>query len=166
MRPNRLKIASSIWLAPVLLCIPVPTFGAERETRWSGLSAIVSGKQVVVELHSGGTMEGRAVSVNAAGFRIDVDRSDDDRFAASREHEIPRSAINRLQLIERGGAGRILGTVVGAVGGFFLAGAIFDKPGYIPIAQASGGAAAGGVGGFILGARIDRRITTIRLLPD
>ena len=140
--------------------------GAERETNWSGLSAIVSGKRVIADLHALGTVEGDVMSVNLTDLRMKVIRSDDARFSPKMEHAIPRSAIARLHVIEWGVAGRIVGAMAGAIGGFFVAGAILDKPGQIPVKQAFAGAAAGTAGGFMLGRRIDRRRTTIRLLPD
>ena len=140
--------------------------GAEHKTTWSGLPAIVVGKQVIAELYTGGTVAGNVISVNSTELRMKVVRSDDMRFSANMEHRIPRPSIARLQLIERGVAGRILGVVAGAAGGFFLAGTIFDKPGQIPVAQAFAGAAGGAAGGFLLGRRMDRRRTVIHLLPD
>lgn len=156
----------SFSLFALLLCASLEVAGAERRTTWAGLPAIILGKRVTADVGTGATVEGNVVSVNSTELRLKVIRSDDARFSPKVEHAIPRQAITRLQLIERGAAGRILGAVAGGVGGFFLAGAIFDRPDHIPIAEAFSGAAAGTAGGLLLGGRIDRRRTTIHLLPD
>lgn len=140
--------------------------GAERETKWSGLSGIISGKRVIADLQALGTVEGDVVSVNSKELRMKVIRSNNARFSTHTDHAIPRTDIARLHVVERGVAGRILGATAGAIGGFFVAGTIADKPGQIPVKQAFGGAVAGTAGGFMLGRRLDSRRTTIRLLPD
>jgi hypothetical protein len=140
--------------------------GAERATTWAGLSAIISGKRVIADLHALGTVEGDVMSVNSAELRMKVIRSGDARFSANMDHAIPRAVIARLHVVERGVAGRMFGAMAGAIGGFFVAGTIFDKPGQIPVKQAFAGSVAGMAGGFMLGGRVDRRRTTIRLLPD
>jgi hypothetical protein len=127
---------------------------------------MISGKRIIADLHALGTVEGDVMSVTSTELRMKVIRSDGARFAANMDHAIPRPAIARLHVIEQGVAGRILGAIAGGIGGFFVAGAIFDKPGQIPVKQAFAGAVAGTAGGFMLGRRLDRRRTTIRLLPD
>jgi len=166
MRAPSWHIRYTTLLFLLFSCGTVCAAGSERETNWSGLSAIISGKRVIADLHAPGTVEGDVMSVNSTELRMKVIRSDDVRFSPKMEHAIPRPAIARLHVIERGVAGRILGAMAGAVGGFFVAGTIFDKPGQIPVKQAFAGAVAGAAGGFMLGRLVDRRRTTIRLLPD
>jgi hypothetical protein len=166
MRLLSWHITFTTFLFLLFFCGTVCAAGAERETTWSSLSAIISGKRVIVHLHALGTVEGDVMSVNSKELRMKVIRSDDARFSAKMDHAIPRPVIARLHVIERGVAGRILGAMAGAIGGFFVAGTIFDKPGQIPVKQAFAGAVAGTTGGFMLGRRLDHRRTTIRLLPD
>src|SRR5215218_9136306 len=152
MRPRSWHIRYTTFLFLSLSCAA----GAERETTWSGLSAIVSGKRVIADLHAVGTVEGDVISVNSTELRMKVIRSNHAPFSAKGDHAIPRPAIARLHVIERGVAGRIFGTIAGAISGFFVAGTIFDKPGQIPVKQAFAGAVAGTAGGFLLGGRVDR----------
>ncbi len=45
---------------------------------------------------------------------------------------------------ENGRVAGWIGAIVGAVGGFFVTGAVFDKPGYFPLWQAAAGGAGFG----------------------
>jgi hypothetical protein len=151
----------------LLLAPPVTLAGAAQlETTWEALPNLVTGKQVEVELAGRGSVAGRVVLVNSTALRIKVARSSAANILFNSEHDIPRTDVTRLVLTGAGVTGRIIGTIGGVVGGFFIAGTIFDKPGQIPIGQASAGAIAGGVGGYWLGSRLDRKRTEIRIRPD
>src|SRR4051812_45208154 len=101
MQPPSWHIIYTTLLFLLFSCGTVYAAGAELETNWSGLSAIISGKRVIADLHALGTVEGDVMSVNSMGLRMKVIRSDDARFSAKMEHAIPRPAIPRLHVIER-----------------------------------------------------------------
>jgi hypothetical protein len=140
--------------------------------RWTELTPAVADRQVRITLPNGPRIEGKVVAVDPQALRIKITKTSDKIGQPKGEFSIPRTAIPVLQLVQYGSRWRIFGTAVGpilmgAAGASVYArgaGSVDDIPKYIGIGAAA--VIGSGVGGYFLGKRADRRVTTIRILPQ
>ena len=142
--------------APLFMCAALFA-EPPRKAKWEDLPSLLTRKNtVVVVLHDSTRLAGRDPIVNAQSLTVS------DR---GRPVRVPKDSINEVIVVEHKRAAGWIGAIVGAVGGFFAVGALFDKPGHIPIWEASAGGAGFGAAGYFVGRRLGRSQTRIRLSP-
>lgn len=141
----------------------------ELSLRWTELEPAVAGRQVRTVLPNGTRIEGGVAAVEPEGLRIRITKTPARRVQP--EVLLFRTSVSGLQVMRYGVRWRILGTAIGpimvgaagtsvAAGG---AGSVDDLPKY----NGYGAAAVAGTGivGYYLGRRVDRNVTTIRIVP-
>jgi hypothetical protein len=139
------------------------------ELRWSELPPLLQGNRVHVTLNDGTTVQGDVLAVRDDGLILDISRS--SRRAAYRPGSgtLARTDVSVIR-IERssGGWGRHLGTLIGALSGVVIGGYVTGEttdsasagiPLFLTVASAIT------VAGYYGGRRLDRKVTTIRVLP-
>ena len=143
----------------------------ELSLRWTELESAVAGKQVRILLPNGARIEGRVAAVEVEGLRTRITKTSVRSLQAKGEAVLPRASVLVLQVVTHGVGWRILGTaigplLVGAAGASVAArgaGTVNDLPKYIGYGAAA--VAGTGIGGYYLGKRAGRKITTIRIVP-
>jgi hypothetical protein len=144
---------------------PVPCRGAVRasgkqvELHWNELGSFIAAPKIKAVLKDGTYIKGRALAVNPDALILDK----------KGRTSIPRESISTISVTEtKGGAGRITLTLVGTVACAAGAGYVgMQAAGSGGLGAALAGVTAGcGVGGYYAGRAIDRRTTSIKILPD
>jgi hypothetical protein len=131
------------------------------ELKWSELNPVITGHRVKMLLTDGRTIKGDMIAVREDSLLIDA--GDASRAA------IPMNSISLIKLEKtRGAWGRGLGATLGMLTGVSVGG-------YVAATQArSGGtavaifvplAAAVAAGGYYVGGQLDRRGTSIKVVP-
>jgi hypothetical protein len=142
----------------------------ELSLRWTELDSAVAGEQVRILLPSGARIEGKVAAVEVEGLRARITKTSDRRLEAKGEVVLPRASVSVLQVVTHGVGWRILGTaigpiLVGAAGASVAArgaGTVNDLPKYVGFGAAA--VVGTGIGGYYLGKRAGRKITTIRIV--
>ena len=137
------------------------------ELRWNELAPLIVGRQVELTLAEGRKLKAEAVTVRDDALVVDVKKASGPYKKGN--GVIPRGSLTLIKLVQtRGSWGRTLGTVVGVltgltVGGYAAATATNSASAGIPLFLAV--SAAGTLAGYYAGREIDRRVTTIRVVP-
>ena len=155
-----LLLTQSLWAANPM----------ELSVRWGELEPTVAGKHVGMVLPNGAHIEGRALVVQPEALIIKITKTSDRKVQPKGEASVPRSAVSVLQVMNYSVRWRIIGTilgpalaaVVGTMAFFRVAGDWDELPKYIGFCSA--GMFGSGVGGYYLGKRADRHVTTIRIV--
>ena len=160
-------LTGSLWLLAAAASAIAATPPAE--IRWNELAALIVGHRVSVSLPGGGTVEGEALSVRDDSLVLDIGRTTDSNRYPRGQTPIPRAAVTELRLSERrSSGGRILGTVVGAIGGMVAGGEIAAhgtrSEGAI-VGSFTATAVAGTVAGYFVGRTVDRRTRLLHIAP-
>jgi len=145
-----------------------PPSGRQIELHWNDLEPFVAGGRIATVLPGGAVLQGRAVTVNENALVMDVSKSSDKKTYPKGRTAIPRDQITTLRLREtKGTIGRIALTLAG-IFGTSAAGAVAigdrDPDGFAAVVL--GAMVAGGVGGYYLGRKIDRKTTVIKVLHE
>lgn len=139
------------------------------EISWSELSALVVEQNVSTVLPDGTRLSGDVLAVRPESLVMDVHRSSRKKLYPIGQNEIPRTSVNEIRLIRhRSAAMRIVGGILGGVGGMFaVTGLAFATdsaavviPGLliiIPVAAVSG---------YYAGKLADRRTTRIQVKKE
>lgn len=151
-------LASGVWILVAVVQVTAATPPAE--IRWNELAALIVGHHVSVPLAGGGRVEGEALSVRDDSLVLDIGKT---------STSIPRSSVTEIRLSERrGSGGRILGTVVGALGGMVAGGEIAahgTRSEGAVVSTFTATAVAGTVAGYFVGRRADRYTRLLRIAP-
>ena len=140
---------------------------SQIEVRWNGLSPIILSHRVSLVLPTGTAISGDVVAVGDDSLTMDVHKTS-DRKQPKGKMSIPRASVKTLQMMDTNGTGgRILGVVVGVVGGLVAGGEIAahgwnTEAGAVTLVMV--GAAAGSTGGYFVGKGVDRHTTIIRIV--
>jgi hypothetical protein len=134
---------------------------------WSELSPLVVDRKVQTTLPDGTRIQGQALAVRPDALVMDITKTSNRKAHPKGQAEIPRASVTELAVIRDKGPGKLIGGILGTVGGAFAAGAATYYGG-------GGGAAAGwllilpvsAVGGYYAGKAVDRRVTRIVIAPD
>ena len=140
------------------------------EIRWNELAALIVGHRVTIPLAGGGSVQGEALSVREDSLVLDISRSSDTARFPKGQTPIPRASVTELRLSERNGSGgRILGTVMGALGGA-VAGVEIAVHGNrtegAAVSTFTATAVAGTVAGYFAGRAVDRRTRLLHIAPS
>jgi len=139
------------------------------EMKWSELAPMVTGQHASLTLSDGTAVKGEAVAVRDDAILMYVSRGVKGYPKGS--GAVPRSSIVLIDVQQtKGDWGRIMGTVIGVVGGISISVYTIDK---ILFHVSGGGAtgifagtvATGSLAGYFIGRVIDRRVVHIRIIP-
>jgi hypothetical protein len=143
--------------------------------KWDDLS-MVSGRTVRIAL-PGGVITGKAASVESDALVVEVQKTSDRNAYPKGTLRVPREKLHRLEMQTKGKVGRVALTSLGAIVGFGGGGAAaFGISGMClwgctnerPVASAAawvGITAAGIAAGALAGNAVDKRWTTIEIVP-
>ncbi len=155
-----------------ILTAVASTMAAESpaEIRWNELAALVVGHHVTIPLSAGAVVQGEALSVRADSLVLDISRTSDASRFPKGQTPIPRALVTEVHLSARtGSGGRILGTVVGLLGGAAAGAEIAIHTGHSDgavVSEFTATAAAGTVAGYLAGRAVDRRTKILRIAPS
>ena len=147
----------------------------DASIRWNEVPSAVAGGTVRMVLPSGARIEGKVVAVAPDALRIHIGKTSDKKIQPKGAVSIPRNAVSTLQVVRYGKKWRVMGTatsiaivaIAGAGAGYAAASSGTSTDNVQVLATAASAAAAGiCVGGYYLGKRADRHITTIRIVPE
>jgi hypothetical protein len=136
---------------------------------WSELAPVVVDRRAKTTLPDGTRIEGDVLAVRSDALVMDVTKTSNRKAHPKGQSEIPRGSLTELALIKQKGPGKLIGGILGTVGGVALAAAL--------IVASDGSAAVGwtsvlvvipavAAGGYYLGRLADRRVTRIAITPD
>ena len=158
----------------LLLAVPLLADAAAlMHVKWEGL-AVVTGHTVSIAMPGGAVITGKATGVESDALVVDVQKTSDRTAYPKGVVRVPRATLHRFEMQTKGKVGRIVGTPVGfVVGGGAGLGAWVGIQGGLwgnnnPTGAAAawiGIAAAGTVGGYLLGNSVDKHWTAIEILP-
>ena len=160
--------------ALLIAWVIVPAGGLAQTTplelKWNELAPMVTGHTVTLTLTEGTKVKGEAVAVRDDGMLLNISMA--VKGYAKGNGSVPRSSIVSIDLLRtRGSWGRIMGTVIGTLGGMAL-GAWVDARNNVlnsSVGRVTGTfvgiASAGAVAGYFGGRALDNRVTHIRVVP-
>ena len=165
---NRARSLALLLAAPLL---------ANAETlmhlKWEGLT-VVAGNTVSIAMPGGAVISGKATGVESDALVVDVKKTSDRTAYPKGVVRVPRTTLHRFEMLTKGKMGRIVGTPVGFVVGFAgglgawigIQGGLWGNENQGAAAAALIGiAAAGTVGGYLLGNSVDKHWTAVEILP-
>jgi hypothetical protein len=141
--------------------------------KWEGLT-VVTGKTVSIAMPGGAVIIGKATSVESDALVVDVRKTSDRTAYPKGVVRVPRATLHRFEIETKGKVGRSVATPMGFVVGFgagfgaaiVIQGGILNDNNPTGAAVALIGlAAAGTVGGYLLGDSVDKHWTAIEILP-
>ena len=158
----------------LLLAVPLLADAAAlMHVKWEGLTVVV-GHTVSIAMPGSAVITGKATGVESDALVVDVQKTSDRTAYPKGVVRVPRATLHRFEMQTKGKVGRIVGTPVGfVVGGGAGLGAWVGIQGGLwgnnnPTGAAAawiGIAAAGTVGGYLLGNSVDKHWTAIEILP-
>ena len=141
---RRLRKTTAAGMIPLLLaqvsialfCVPQTlTAGTEEHHKviWEALRVLLNGEEKVTIRVSGGAVRGDVVSVQENGVHLQriTMATDRQRYPAESEALIPRDAVKGIRFETLRGSGRMVGGLIGGIGGLFLVPALaaaFTEP--------------------------------------
>jgi hypothetical protein len=141
--------------------------------KWEGLT-VVTGKTVSIAMPGGAVIIGKATSVESDALVVDVRKTSDRTAYPKGVVRVPRATLHRFEMQTKGKVGRSVATPMGFLVGFGagLGAAIVIQGGILNDNNPTGAAvaliglaAAGTVGGYLLGDSVDKHWTAIEILP-
>jgi hypothetical protein len=139
------------------------------ELKWDELAPMIRGQKVDVTLADSATVHGEAVAVREDTLVLNVAGSSNPQTYPNGNGSIPRGAILLVQVERsRGSGGKALGTVVGVITGVVVGGyvsATTADSAAVGIPLFVGLASGITVAGYQVGKRMDRQVTTIKIIP-
>ena len=170
MRQTAIRARS---LALLLAAPLLAEAAAPMHVKWEDL-AVVVGKTVSIAMPGGAVITGSATGVEADALVVDVKKTSDRTAYPKGIVRVPRAMLHRFEIEAKGKVGRIVGTSLGFVAGAIIGGvaAIGIEGGILndnnptgAVSALIGIAAAGTVGGYLLGNSADRHWTPVEILP-
>ncbi len=141
----------------------------QAEVSWDELAGFVIDKRVSTVLPDGAKLEGEVLAVRPEALVLDVQKSSRKKVYPLGQIEIPRPDVREVCIIRHQWAVfRVLGGVMGGLGGAFAAGWIA----YVTDSAAAVVPALllliplSAAGGYYAGKLADRRTTRIRIRPE
>ena len=158
---------------PASFVAPAPQGDSDKagpvRLRWNELAPLIQKKRVDVTLTDGTTVRGEAITVRDDALVMDVAGSSNARVYPKGNGPIPRTSVALIRLERmRGSWGRNLGTTIGLLSGLMIGGYVTAQ-----VANSAGTGIplflvfASGVTmtGYYAGKSLDRKVTTIRIVP-
>lgn len=163
----------------MLSILPLLAEGAEvMHVKWENLS-MVQGQTVRIS-QPGGSITGKAASVEADALVVEVKQTSDPKTYPKGTLRVPRATLHRLEMQTKGKTGRAVLTTLGALAGVGGGAAVLASYNHcLPLlgpcsqkhsvgtgaAAFIGIAAAGVAGGYFAGNALDKRWMAIEILP-
>jgi hypothetical protein len=138
----------------------------QAEVAWGELAGFAVDKQISIELPDGVKLRGEVLAVRPESLVLDVQKSSRKKVHPLGQTEVPRADVREVWVIRHQSAiFRVLGGVLGGVGGTFAAGAltyVYESaavalPAFLLLIPVSATA------GYYAGKLADRRVTHIRI---
>lgn len=128
LRKNRAAGMIPLLLAQVsiaLFCVPQTlTAGTDEHHKviWEALPVLLNGEERVTIRVSGGAVRGDVVSVQEEGIHVQriTMATDPMRYPGGSDALIPRDAVTEIRFETLRGSGRMVGGLIGGIGGLFL----------------------------------------------
>lgn len=165
-----LKYASILMCA--LCCAGATALaGSNRiELRWNELAPVVVNHKVNVVLPGGTEIQGLVVAVRDDALVLNLKKTSDRKGYPTGQNVIPRASVSTLQIDDfRGGGGRTIGVIVGALAGVTLGADLVAHTASTEAAGIStflGISTASAIGGYYAGRSRDRNVTMIKIVPE
>lgn len=148
----------------------VPASANQLELKWNEVGPMVVGHQVKLVLPGGAQIQGEAIAVREDTLLLNVKKTSDRKSYPRGQDAIPRASVTTLQCETiRGPGGRTIGVIVGALGGLILGGDLVTHTAHSEAAAIPlflGISTGSAIAGYYTGKASDRRITTIKILPE
>ena len=165
MRPRILALV----LAAVITC-PFAAHADGRAVRlkWQDAASLARGRTAIVTTTGGAKRKGRIANFTPEAIL----------FEDSKKGTVPRPDVAEIRVVDYVGNGRHVGKMLGGAAGL-LAGLLTaavvgldeaagnqDRNKAIAVVSVVGGLPAGMIGGYLLGRRLDKQVTIVRILPE
>ena len=158
---------------PASFVAPAPQGDSDKagpvRLRWNELAPLIQKKRVDVTLTDGTTVRGEAITVRDDALVMDVAGGSNARVYPKGNGTIPRTSVALIRLERmRGSWGRNLGTTIGLLSGLMIGGyvtaQVANSPGTgIPLFLVFASGVT--ITGYYAGKSLDRKVTTIRIVP-
>lgn len=136
---------------------------------WSELAPIVVDRKIQTTLPDGTRIQGQALAIRPEALVMEITKTSNRKVHPKGQAEIPRASVMELAVIKDKGPGKLIGGILGTVGGFALAGALIvasDGNAAVGWTSLLGVVPAAAAGGYYAGRAVDRRVTRIVIAPD
>lgn len=164
-----------ILVVGIMVLIPNRVSGETRRAKWEELSPLVDGKTISIVMPAGTVITGKAMSVEPEALLVHVTRTADRAAYPKGDLRVPRATLRTIEVHRKGVRYRIIGTIVGTLGGATAGGlaaigitggeCCIDDSRDAAAAAVLGLTAAGAVGGYALGNSADRHPLIIEIAP-
>ena len=148
----------------------VPAAASQLELKWNELGPVIAGHHVKLVLPGGAEIQGEAIAVREDTLLLNVKKTSDRKSYPRGQNTIPRASVTTLQFeANHGSGGRTIGVIVGALGGLILGGDLVAHTAHSEAAAISsflGISTGSAIAGYYAGKASDRRVTTVKLLPE
>ena len=138
------------------------------ELDWSELAQTIVDKEIALVLPDGVDLEGLVLAVRPETLVLDVRKTSDRKLHPKGQTEIPRASVSLVKVIRRSGPFKLVGGLVGALGGIWTAGGVgvaTDNVG-VTVAALVVGIPALATAGYYAGKAADRRTTLIAVRQE
>lgn len=142
-----------------------PLVAGER-LYWSELGRVIVEREVSAPLADGKRVQGEVLAVREEGILMHVRKTSSKQFGRGQQL-VPREAVTELKIIRRQGPFKLVGGILGTIGG----GAAVVGIGFVTAGAGALPAALllwpmCGVGGYYAGKAADKRTTVISVMPE
>jgi hypothetical protein len=136
---------------------------------WEELAGIIVEQNISTVLPDGVKLQGEVLAVRPEALVLDVHKSSKKKLHPLGQTEVPRASVSEVRVIRHQNAAlRIVGGILGAIGGLFAVGGLTAAtesfavliPGLLVIVPLSA------VGGYYAGKLGDRRTTRLTIRPS
>ncbi|MCX6630726.1 MAG: hypothetical protein NTW28_24180 [Candidatus Solibacter sp.] len=119
-------VAFGLLLQDAAFAQQAPTLQSKQvQISWEELSALVIDRKISTTLPDGTRLEGEALAVRPEALLLDVHKTSNKELYPKGQVEVPRAAVSEIRVIRlRGPVGRIIGGIVGGLGGAYVTGAL------------------------------------------
>jgi hypothetical protein len=146
----------------------LPRIPKDGRLSWAELGPVAVDRKAKVLLSDGTKVEGPVLAVRPASLVLEIAKTSDKHAWPKGQTEIPRTSVSQFRLVKDSGPGKLVGGILGTVGGIMTTGAI------VALTESAGALVAGlfvaipamAVGGYYLGKLADVRTRLITIVPD
>ena len=119
-------VAISLLLQDAAFAQQAPTLKSKQvQISWEELSGLVIDRKISTTLPDGARLEGDVLAVRPEALVLDVQKTSNRKLHPRGQTEVPREAVSEVRVIRvRGPVMRIVGGILGGIGGTFAAGAL------------------------------------------
>jgi hypothetical protein len=119
-------VAFGLLLQDAAFAQQAPTLQSKQvQISWEELSALVIDRKISTTLPDGTRLEGEALAVRPEALVLDVQKTSNKKLHPKGQTEVLRPAVSEVRVIRvRGPFMRIVGGILGGIGGAYAAGAL------------------------------------------